>query len=138
MSVNRKLIKLAALVLTAAAILALAACGASFEYDKDAAVGKAKEVVDAVNKRDFEAVFDMMNDEMQEQFPAAELRNRLDPLLDASGAFKEYGNARTAGVTQKGADLIVVVIASKYERTTYIYTITLTTGDMLLGGLFVR
>ncbi len=134
---KRRFGKLAALVLTAAAIITLAACGASFEYDKDAAVGKAKEVVDARNKRAYEAVFDMMNGEMQELLPAAELKKNMDPLLDESGAFVEYAGAKTAGVTQKGADYVVVVLSAKYENAARVYTISLTAGDMLLGGLYM-
>jgi hypothetical protein len=135
---NGKLRKLAALVLTVTAILTLAACGASFDYDKDAAVRKAKEVVDAVNKRDYEAVFDMMNGEMQEVLPASELKKNMDPVLDDSGAFSEYASVKTAGVTQKGVDYIVVVVSAKYENAARVYTISLTAGDMLLGGLYVR
>jgi hypothetical protein len=139
MSKSKKLKKLLTLILAVISTLTFAACGSSFKYDKDAAVKKAEQVIDTINKRDYQAVFNTFNDEMQKLLPAEELKKGYDPLLDASGAFKEYAEAQTQGVTQKGVDWIVVVVSAKYDNNTRVYTISLTPDDkMLVGGLYMK
>lgn len=116
--------------------LTFTACGASFSYDKEEAVKKAEEIVDLTNKRDYQAIYNLMPAELQSQVSADELKKGWDPMLDASGTFVEY-SAQTSGLTQKGVNYIVVVVSAKYEKETRIFTISFTT-DMVLAGLFMK
>jgi hypothetical protein len=130
--------RLALIALMTVMTLTFTACKPAFEYDEDAAITRAKEVVDSINAGDYQAVYDIMDATMQAALPADKLQASFDPILKDSGAFVEYKGTSTTAVTQNGTDYIVAVITCKYEKATRVYTISLTRTDMKVGGLFMK
>lgn len=133
----KKLRRLTVVVIMVVLTLTFAACKPAFEYDEDAAIKRAQEVVDSINADDYQAVFDMMDATMQALSPADALQASFEPILKESGAFVEYKETQTSTVTQQGVDYIVVVMSCKYENAVRVYTISLTT-DMKVGGLYMK
>lgn len=107
-------------------ILTLSSCGSPFEYDKDASVENAQQLIETANSGDYQAIYDMMHEAVQSQVSVEKLRDSWDPLLSSSGAFIEYEKATTTGATQDGVNYIVVVVPCKYENNTRTFTITFT------------
>lgn len=130
----KKLRKYVAAVLAAASILMLSACGSSFEYDKGAVVKSAQELIAAANAKDYQAVIDMLHENVRSQLSADKLKDAWDPPLSSAGAFVEYENATTTGVTQNGDNFIIAIIPCKYEYDTLIFTITYT-ADLKIAAL---
>lgn len=133
----KKLGKYLLAALVSATLLLLPACGSSFEYDKDAAIKSAQELIEVTNTKDYQAVVDMLPENLQAQISADILKEGCDSLLTASGAFVEYGDATTTGVTQNNVNYIVVVVPCKYENDTRTFTITYTT-DLEIAALEMK
>ncbi len=132
----KKLRKLIIITLVAVVTLTFSACSA-FEYDKEDAVKRAKEIVEVTNTRDYQAVVDMLPESMQKDVTAASLKTSWDPMLTESGAFVEYISAPTTGITQNGVNYIVVIVTCKYENSNRTFTLSFTT-DMDIAGLFMK
>lgn len=124
------------LVLTAVIMLTFTACS-SFQYDKDAAIKRAKEIVAVTNTRDYQAVVDMLPESMQKDVTADSLKASWDTMLTDSGAFVEYISTPTSGITQNGVNYIVVIVTGKYENSNRTFTISFTT-DMDIAGLYLK
>jgi len=133
----KKIKKYLLVALVSVFTLTLYACGSSFEYDKDAAIKSAQELIEVTNTKDYQAVVDMLPENLRNQISADKLRDALDSLLYSSGAFVEYRNATTTGVTQNGVNYIVVVVPCKYEKNTQTFTITYTT-DLKIAALEMK
>ncbi len=118
-------------------LLSAAACGASFEYDEDAAIARAKEVIELANAGDYEAITSMFNDELAAALTLEQLKAALDPILAAAGDLVQYKTIKTSGVVQNNMNHIVVVAVCQYENSTQIYTISLTT-DLMMSGFYIK
>lgn len=133
----KKLGKYISVALALILIFMLSSCGSPFEYDKDDAVKNAQYLIEKANSRDYQAIFDMMHESVQVQVPVEKLRDSWDSLLSSSGAFVEFKNATTTGVTQDGINYIVVVVPCKYENNTRTFTITYTE-DLKVAALEMK
>ncbi len=133
----KKFRKYLSLALVFVIILMLSACSSSFEYDKDAAIKNAKELIAVINTRDYQAVVDMLPETLQAQISADMLREESDPILSSSGAFVEYGKVTITGVTQNNVNYIVTVVPCKYENDTITFTVTYTT-DLKIAALEMK
>ncbi|HEX2945659.1 MAG TPA: DUF3887 domain-containing protein [Clostridia bacterium] len=133
----KKLVKLALITLVFALSLTLSACGGSFDYDKDAAVKSAQELIETANTKDYKAIVELLPENLKSLLTAEQLRDAWDPLLSSAGAFVEYEKAKTTGVTQNGVNYVIVVVPCKYDNATRTFTITYTT-DLTLAALEMK
>ena len=133
----KKLGKHLSLVLAAVLIFTAIGCGASFEYDEDAAVAQAKTVIELANQHDYESICNLFNADLAASLSCQQLEEALEPVLAAAGNFVEYKAVKTQGLTQSGVNYIVVAAVCQYENSTQTYTISLTT-DMTLAGFYVK
>ena len=133
----KKLVKLLLLAIAAVLIFTTAACGASFDYDKDAAFSRAKEVIELSNAGDYQSVCDTFSEILSAQLSLEQLKTALDPILTAAGSFEAYKNIKAAGLTENDVDYIVVIAVCEYENNTHTYTISMTT-DMMLTALYIK
>lgn len=128
--------KLITVVLAAVITLTMAACAAksAFEFDKDTAITRAKEIVDIVNAKDYDGFFNAFSDDVKKLTTAEGLKASLAPVLDAAGAFKEYKSAEALGLIAKdGTKIIDVYVKTKYEATTHVYEVSFDTDLNLIG-----
>jgi hypothetical protein len=79
----------------------------------------------------------MLPENLQSQVTAEVLRDNWEPLLSSAGAFVQYENATTTGVTQNNMNYIVTVFPCKYENSTLTFTITYTT-DFKIAALELK
>lgn len=133
----KKIRKYLLVALVSVFMLMLSACGSSFEYDKDAAIKSAQELIEITNTKDYQALVDILPENLRNQISADKLRDAWDSLLSSSGAFIEYETATTTGVTQNSVNYIVVVVPCKYENNTRTFTITYTT-DLKIAALEMK
>ena len=133
----KKLEKSFLIILLFALSLALSACGSSFDYDEDAAVKRAQELIEIINKKDYQAVYESLPDNIKSLITAEQLRDDCDPLLSSSGAFVGYEKAKTTGITQNGVNYIVVVVPCEYYNAKRTFTITYTT-DLAIAALEMK
>lgn len=120
----------------------LTSCGAgklSENYNEDEVITKAQQVVELFNEKDYEAVTDMVREDLQEQLSADVLENALDEKLTAAGEFVEYSQSVTAGQQDKstGEDYAITVLICKYENSNLTFTISMDE-DMNLVGIYMK
>jgi hypothetical protein len=122
-------------VLSAILTLTFAACAKSaFDFDKDAAVTRAKEVVDIINAQDYDMFYNTFSDDVKKLTTAEDLKASLGPVLDAAGAFKESKSTQALGIIAKdGTKIIDVYIKAKYENVTHVYEVSFDTDLNLIG-----
>lgn len=133
----KKLGKFVIITLAFALILTLSACGSTFDYDEDAAVNRAQELIEAANAKDYQAVIEILPENLKSMISVDQLRDAWDPLLSSSGAFVEYKKVKTTGVAQDNVNYIVVVVPCKYENATRTFTITYNT-DLTVAAFEVN
>ena len=112
-------------VLSVIMILSLAACSSNKLADgfkEEDVVTKAKSVVDTINTQDYDSVVALVRSDLQAQLTADSLKTAWQPMLDESGAFKEYKSVVTYGQKSKstGEDYAVCVLVCTYEKATRI------------------
>jgi hypothetical protein len=93
----KKIAKYVMPALTAVLLLSLAACGSSFEYDKDAADKRAREVTDVLVAQDYDAIVALFREDLQSLTTAEDFKAAWDPYLQDAGAFVEIKGVSTAG-----------------------------------------
>lgn len=128
------------IVLTAVITLTFAACSpkSAFDFDKDAAIKRAKEVIDVVNTQDYDAIYNLFSDRTKEVTSADGIKAALQSILDATGPFVEYKSADATGViSQDESKYINVYVKTKYEKVTHIYKVTFDT-DLNLEGFHLE
>jgi len=119
-------------------LMTLAACNSSnIEYDKDAAIAAAEDVVDVINTRDYEAITALFREDLQADVTADSLEAAWDSSLQEAGEFVGYKKETTRAVNQAGVDYIVVVLVSEYENNSLTYTISFDT-DMNVAGMYMK
>lgn len=119
-------------------LLSLTACGGSKlseEYDEQAVLAKAEELVMTANTLDYEAVHSMLREDLLPALTAQQLESSWGPFLEAAGAFVEI-TSRTA-VTQKSQstdeNYAVAVLVCKYENANLTYTISMDVNLDIVG-----
>ncbi len=134
----KKFGKYVILALTAVLLFLLAACGPSFEYDKDAADKRAREVTDVLAVQDYDAIVALFREDLQSLTTAEDFKAAWDPYLKDAGAFVEIRSVSTAGQTDKAGDqYIVAAVSCKYENAARTYTIVFDT-DLNVAGLYLK
>ena len=134
----KKITSILLLILTAVLILTTAACGASFDYDKDLADKRTREVVDVLKTGDYDAIVGLFREDLQPLTTAADFKAAWDPYLADAGAFVEIKGISTAGQTDKsGEQFIISAVKCEYENATRTYTIVFDT-DFNVAGLYLK
>ncbi|HHT16309.1 MAG TPA: DUF3887 domain-containing protein [Papillibacter sp.] len=131
--------KKAAAALLCAALLLTAACSSqAFEFDEDAAVSAAKDVIDLVYVLDFDAIYGLFREDVRELVTAESLEAAIAPIMDQSGAFVEHKKAQAVAHNDKQfGEIIIVGVQTKYENETLTYTISFDR-DFNLVGLYIQ
>ncbi|NLM84609.1 MAG: DUF3887 domain-containing protein [Clostridiales bacterium] len=131
--------KKAAAALLCAAVLLTAACSPqAFEFDEDAAVAAAKDVIDLVYMLDFDAVCALFREDVREMVSAEALGAAVAPILDGAGRFVEYTKAKAVAYNDKQyGEIIIVAVQAKYENEKLTYTVSLGR-DFSLVGLYIK
>ena len=140
MSNRSKIKRLAAVLLIAALAFTFAACGvkSAFDFDNEAAVSRATEVIDIVNTRDYTAVYNAFSDNAQKVTTVDGIKAAFEPTQDALGAFVEIKSAEAVGLIAKdGTKYITVYVKTKYEKGTVVHTVNFDT-DLNLEGFFTK
>lgn len=134
----KKLKRIILIVLTTILTLAMTACTpkSAFDFDEDAAITRAKEIIDVVNTKDYAAIYALFADDAKKLTTVDGIQAAFQPILDPLGAFVEYKSAEAVGTLDKdGNKYINVYVKTKYENTTHIYNVALNT-DLGLEGFF--
>ncbi|MFB0921204.1 MAG: DUF3887 domain-containing protein [Oscillospiraceae bacterium] len=123
-------------------VLSLAACSSSKLadiYKEDDVIAKAKSVVDTINTQDYDAVVTLVREDLQGQLTADSLKSAWQPMLDESGAFKEYKTVAAYGQKSKstGEDYAICVLVCTYEKATRTFTISLDK-DLAVVGMYMK
>lgn len=135
-----KKVKMILLVMLVMSVLT--ACGAgklSENYVEDDVIAKAQQVVELFNEKDYQAVTDMVREDLKEQLSADVLKNALDEKLTSAGEFVEYSQSAAAGQQDKstGEDYAIAVLICKYENSNLTFTISMDE-DMNLVGIYMK
>lgn len=108
-------------------------------FKEDEVVAKAKNVVETINTKDFDAVAAMEREDLQDQLGADKLKSALEAPLEDAGAFKEYKTVVTYGMKDKSADedYAVCILVCKYENATHKFTLSFDK-DLKIVGLYMN
>ena len=136
----KKLRKFLIIVLVTVLALTMAACAAksAFEFDKDAAVERAKEIIDIVNTKDYEAIYNAFGEKWRKLTTVDGIKASFEPVYDITGAFIEIKSTEALGLIAKdGTKSINVYVKAKYEKGTFVNTVSFDT-DLNLQGFFTK
>ena len=135
----RKLKRFITIILAAVITLTFTACSAksAFEFDKDAAVKRAKEVIDIVNTKDYEAIHNAFSDNAKKLTTVDGIKAAFEPIYDKTGAFVEVKSAEAIGLISKETKYINVYVKTQYEKGTFIHTVS-SDADLNLEGFFTK
>lgn len=132
----RKLKRFITIILAAVITLAMSACAAksAFDFDKEAAIKRAKEVIEVVNTQNYDAIYNLFSDNVKKLTTVDGIKASFQPILDTTGAFIEYKSAEAIGIIDKnGKKFINVYVKTKYEKVTYLYNVSFDS-DLNLEG----
>ena len=120
----------------------LAGCGGAKladVYDKDEVTDRAKDMVELINDRDYEAVAGEVREDLRDQLTPDILSNAWDAALDKSGAFEDYKSVTVIGQKNRnsGEDYAVVVLVGKYENASRTFTIMMDE-NLDIVGLYMK
>ncbi|MEL7569803.1 MAG: DUF3887 domain-containing protein [Eubacteriaceae bacterium] len=105
--------------------LAFFACGANFEYDKDAALSKAKQAADCLNAGNYKALHNLLNEELQKN-SIDKLNSVFEETRLKAGKFIEYNDdTEMSGYIKDGTKYIKVVFTEKCEKISMKYEMML-------------
>lgn len=135
----RELKRCITVLLAAVITLTFAACAAksAFEFDKAAAIKRAEEVIDIVNTKDYEAIYNAFSDNSKKLTTVDGIKASFEPIYDVTGAFVEVKSADAIGQISKGMKYITVYVKVKYEKGSFIHTVSFDT-DLNLEGFFTK
>lgn len=130
------------LLLLATVMMFAAGCGSASlaeTFDEDTVIAAAKEVTGYVSEDDYESVWGMMREDLQEQLSADTLKESMDTYFAQRGAFKEYKNIAVVGQKIKDTeeDCAVAVVIAEYENQKVTYTVSFDT-DMKVIGFYMK
>lgn len=136
----KKITRFMTLVLAAVLALSLTACAPknAFDFDKDAAIQRAKEVLDVVKTQDYEAIYNAFSDNAKKLTTVDGIKAAFAPLSEQMGAFKELKSTDAISlITKDGTKYIHVYLKATYEKGSYIHTVTFDP-DLNLEGFFTK
>lgn len=111
-------------------IALLAGCGGKVDDTvAQTYISKATDVVQLLNNGEYEKITEQFDETMKAALTAEKLAEGIEPLLVASGEFKEIDKQ---SVQEKDGMKIVVLIA-KHSEDKRIYTITYDANDQIAG-----
>jgi|SRR5690625_4402993 len=115
-------------------LIVLAACGGNKvdEATAEKYTAKAEDVILLLNEGDYEAAFELFNEEMKQGLPVSAMK-QLTPIIEESGSYQEIDKA---SVEEKDG-LYVSVLRAKYSEKNRVYTITFDSNDEV-AGLFLK
>ena len=115
-------------------LIVLAACGGNKvdEATAEKYTAKAEDVILLLNEGDYEAAFELFNEEMKQGLPVSAME-QLTPIIEESGSYQEIDKA---SVEEKDG-LYVSVLRAKYSEKNRVYTITFDSNDEV-AGLFLK
>lgn len=118
--------KVLIIILAAVITLTFSACAKpAFDFDKDAAIRRAEEVIDVVNTRDYEAIFNLFSERTKALTSVDAIKAAFQPILDLTGSFSAFKSAdATSVINQDGSKYINVYVKTKYEKVTRVYKVT--------------
>lgn len=108
-------------------------------FDAEELKKASEQVVDQVNKNDYDSFINDAGDEVAESISRAKFENEVVAYVNSKGAFQSYGKQAVIGkkYEKTGEDCGVVVMAAEYENGTIQYTISFTK-EMKLNGLWLK
>ncbi len=136
----KRLRKFIIVALAAVLTLTMAACTAksAFEFDEEAAIARAKEVIDIVQSQDYEAIFNAFGDDARKLTTIDGIKASFEPVYEITGAFIEIKSTSTLGLIAKdGNKYINVYVKAAYEKGTFVNTVSFDT-DLNLQGFFTK
>lgn len=140
MNMNKKGFSILLVLLTLAAVLTGCASNKlSDDYDEDEVKAKAEEVVNLVNARDYEAVIELIPEELRAELTVEGLKTAWDERLTECGEFSKFSKEVILGQTMKdtGEELAVAVIVADYENDKAQFTLSFNK-DMALVGCYMK
>lgn len=121
-------------------ILALAAgCRAtklSAAIDEGAVKQKAQDVIALLNAQDTKGIRGISTQTLNDAL-TDDTYTQIYSALEQGGAFVAVAGITVSGSTDKGTEYAVVVAQAKYEKKSFIYTISFDT-DMKLAGIYYK
>lgn len=97
----------------------------AFDFDKDAAINRAKEVLAMLHTGDYAALYSCFDLETQKLTTVEKLKAAFEPYLTPVGGFVAIEGAdATAIIDKNGTKYIQVTLNTKYEKKTYLYTVS--------------
>lgn len=136
----KKLRRFVIIIYAAVIALTFAACaGSAFDYDKDAVTKRAAEVIDVINTRDYDAIYNLFREDLKPLTSADDFKTAWEPYLSPAGAFVEIKSTDSTGQADQksGEKYILAAVKCQYENKTYIYTIIMDT-DLNVTGLYLK
>lgn len=108
-------------------------------FDAEELKKASEQVVDQVNKNDYDSFINDAGDEVAESISQEIFENEVVAYANSKGAFQSYGKQAVIGkkYEKTGEDCGVVVMAAEYENGTIQYTISFTK-EMKLNGLWLK
>lgn len=119
----------------------LTGCGSSQlsdDFNEEKVETAVKEVISIVNNKDTEALKELCNTQMKEDF-SEEIIGNIYEGIDNAGEFEEIQNIAIKGQKDKETeeDYAVAVVKTKYEMAKPFYTLTFNK-DMKLAGFYYK
>ena len=107
-------------------------------FDAEAVEQSAREVVLMLNQQDSEGLLALSDDRLAEVLTQDVMADIYDALAEG-GAFEEFGQFRVSGITDEASreDFAVVVLVAKYQKRSFVFTISFNE-QMELVGLYYR
>jgi hypothetical protein len=98
-------------LIAAVLTLTMAACAAksAFDFDEDAAIKRAKEIIDIVNTKDYEAIFNAFGDDVRKLTTVDGIKASFAPILDTLGAFVEYKSTEPSASCPDGTKIMTTI-----------------------------
>lgn len=122
------------IVLAAVMTLTFAACAKSASgSDEDAAIKRAKEVVDIIHTKDYEAIYNAFGEDVRKLTTIDGIKAAFEPILDTLGAFVEYKSTEKVTLEKDETEIIDVYVKTVYDNVTHVYEVSFDTELNLLG-----
>jgi hypothetical protein len=131
----KRLKKFITVVLAAILTLTMAACAAksASESEEETAIKRAKEIVDIVNTRDYEAIYNTFPEDTKKLTTVEGIKAAFQPTLDTLGAFVRYKSTEFLDFEKDGTRILDVYVETEYDNVTHIYEVSFDTDLNLIG-----
>lgn len=119
--------------------LAFFACGANFEYDKDAALSKAKQAADCLNTGNYRALYNLLDEDLQNCKDVDNISSKFTNFIEynkQAGKFIKYNeDEKITGLIKNDTKYIKVYFTSQCEKNKMSYEIIFDT-DMDIVSVY--